>query len=61
MDFSNSGNDKYLTESIIEILSNKERAKRFGVKARNTVNRKFSSKTMIEKTEKVYMELLHRA
>lgn len=55
------GNDKYLTESIIEILSNKERAKTFGVKARNTVNRKFSSKTMIEKTEKVYMELLHRA
>ncbi|HHV18961.1 MAG TPA: glycosyltransferase family 4 protein [Thermoanaerobacterales bacterium] len=54
------GNDKYLAESIIEVLSDKRRAKALGLAAQKTVNKKFSSKTMIEKTENVYREILQR-
>ncbi len=55
-----SGSDNYLAESIIKALSDKELAKALGTEARKTVNEKFSSKTMIEKTNKVYMEILQR-
>jgi glycosyltransferase involved in cell wall biosynthesis len=55
-----SGNDKYLAESIIEVLSDSKRAKALGLAARITAREKFSSKTMIEKTENVYMEILQR-
>jgi glycosyltransferase involved in cell wall biosynthesis len=54
------GNDKYLAESIIEALSNKNQAKMLGLAAQKTVFEKFSSYTMIEYTEKVYMEILQR-
>lgn len=54
------GNDKYLAEGIIEVLSDKKRAKTLGLEAQKTACQKFSSKTMIEKTEEVYMEILQR-
>ncbi|WP_213951309.1 glycosyltransferase family 4 protein [Tepidanaerobacter syntrophicus] len=54
------GNDVYLAESIVKILSDKDLARRLGDEAKKTVVEKFSSKTMIEKTEKVYQEVLQR-
>ncbi|NLZ52854.1 MAG: glycosyltransferase family 4 protein [Thermoanaerobacteraceae bacterium] len=54
------GNDKYLAEGIIEALSDKNYAKMLGIAAQKTVFEKFSSNTMIENTEKVYMEILQR-
>lgn len=52
------GNDIYLAENMVKILSNKDLAQRLGDEAKKTVAEKFSSKTMIEKTEKVYQEVL---
>jgi glycosyltransferase involved in cell wall biosynthesis len=54
------GNDNYLAESIIEVLSDKELAKAIGLEAKKTVNEKFSSKTMSQKTEKVYTEVFQK-
>jgi len=52
------GNDKYLAEAIKELLSDREQAKILGIAARKTVFEKFSSTAMIQKVEKLYMELL---
>ncbi|MFY9413268.1 MAG: glycosyltransferase [Tepidanaerobacteraceae bacterium] len=54
------GNDKYLAEAIIKVLSDKELAKSLGLAAQKTVFERFSSRTMIEKVEKLYMEILRR-
>ncbi len=55
------GNDVCLAERMIEILSDKERAEALGLEAQKTVNEKFDSKTMIEETQKVYMEIFQKA
>lgn len=55
-----AGNDKYLAEGIIKVLSDKNQAKMLGREAQKTVFQKFSSKTMIENTEEVYLEILQR-
>lgn len=54
------GNDVYLAENMVKILSDRDLARRLGDEAKKTVVEKFSSKTMIEKTEKVYQEVLQR-
>lgn len=55
------GNDKYLAEGIIEVLSDKKQAKNFGLAAQKTVFQKFSSTAMIEKTHKVYVDVLQQS
>jgi len=52
------GNEKLLADAIVELLSNREQAKALGLAGQKTVYEKFSSAAMIEKTEKLYLEIL---
>lgn len=54
------GNEEALAESIIEILSSKERASFLGSQAKKTVFEKFSAKTMAYETMKIYEEVLRK-
>ncbi len=51
---------KALARAILELLENREKAKRLGENGRRLVEEKFSQKSMIEKIEDLYRELLKR-
>ena len=47
-----------LSEGIVELLDDKEKAKRLGENGRRLIEEKFSLETMVEKIESLYHELL---
>ncbi len=48
-----------IAEKVIELLKDKEKRQRLGEEARKTVLERFTLEEMIEKTEKLYKELLN--
>jgi glycosyltransferase involved in cell wall biosynthesis len=53
-----SGDDATMAERIISLLKNPERAQKMGERGRRVVEEKFSSEAQLERTEKLYDELL---
>ncbi|MDD4570326.1 MAG: glycosyltransferase family 4 protein, partial [Tepidanaerobacteraceae bacterium] len=52
------GNDRYLADRIIEVLSNNVMSKAMGIEAQKTVSERFSSQNMIKKTAEIYAQIL---
>lgn len=51
---------KALARAILELLENREKAKRLGKNGRRLIEKKFSQETMIERIEDLYQELLKK-
>lgn len=54
------GDSKALAEAIITLLKDEDLARRMGEAGRRRIDSKFSARTMVEKTEKVYEELIEK-
>ena len=53
-------NSETLAKAILELLEDREKAKKLGENGRRLVEEKFSQETMIERTENLYRELLKK-
>jgi glycosyltransferase involved in cell wall biosynthesis len=53
-------NSETLAKAILELLEDREKAKKLGENGRRLVEEKFSQETMIEKIENLYRELLKK-
>lgn len=56
-----SGDDAMMAERIITLLNNPERTRKMGERGRLAVEEKFSCEAQLERTEKLYDELLAKA
>jgi glycosyltransferase involved in cell wall biosynthesis len=54
------GDENALSEKIIWMIENKEKAKQLGAAGKKTIEENFTMEAMISGTEKVYKELLSR-
>jgi glycosyltransferase involved in cell wall biosynthesis len=53
-----SGDDAAMAERIISLLNNRERTREMGEGGRRIVKEKFSCEAQLERTEKLYDELM---
>ena len=53
-----AGDDPLMAERVIRLLCDNERAKVMGRRGRRTVEQKFSCEAQLERTEKLYDQLL---
>jgi glycosyltransferase involved in cell wall biosynthesis len=54
------GNPDMLVSAIVKLIQNKERAGNMGIEGRRIVEKKFSIEQNVEKTEKLYLDLMGR-